>query len=103
MPLEIFSGAMAFDPSLTVNTTQNCLLAAAGTFCKEYVQLSVLFISADQKDQYAAQRTVLEAAVQQGKVYDHNVDGEIVGLSPISIKQKRYKVFGGRGRGDNGA
>lgn len=45
MPLEVFSGAMALDPSLTVSTTRNCLLAAAGTFCKEYVQLSVLFTS----------------------------------------------------------
>lgn len=62
-PLEIFSGATALDSSLTVNTTQNCLLAAAGTFCKEYVQLLVLFISPDQSNQYAAQRTVLQAAV----------------------------------------
>lgn len=45
MPLQVLSRAMALDPSLTLSKTQICLLAAAGTFWKEYVQLSVLFIS----------------------------------------------------------
>lgn len=97
VPLQVFSRAMPLDSSLTVSKTQNCLLAAAGIFARN--AFSFQFCWSLQNDQYAVQRTLLQAAVRAaGKVYDHNVDGAIGGVSTISTEQERHRIFGGRGR-----
>lgn len=49
--LQVFSRAMVLDPSLTLNKTQSCLLAAAGPFEEEYVNFQ--FYLSLQNDQYA--------------------------------------------------
>lgn len=56
VPLQVFSRAMALDASLTVNKTQQQLILFAR------VMLSFQFCSSLQNDQYAVQRTVLQAA-----------------------------------------
>lgn len=92
VPLQVFSRAMALVRSLTVSKTNNCLLAAAGTFCNKCIQLSVLLISpkwsicCTEKDCLSGSRKDNREKHMERKREEHRSDGEFGSLNSTCIK-----------------
>lgn len=84
---------MALVRSLTVSKTNNCLLAAAGTFCNKCIQLSVLLISpkwsicCTEKDCLSGSRKDnREKHMERKKREEHRSDGAFGSLNSTCIK-----------------